>query len=57
MLDLEHGILDFNGFSFGPESTLDDLEQSGPPVRVENSASAGVVVARGTKIVQVNLTT
>lgn len=54
MLDLEHGILDFNGFSFGPESTLDDLEQSGPPVRAANSAFAGVVVAHGANIVQVD---
>lgn len=54
MLDLTNGILDLDGISFGPQTTLNDLKGSGLPVRVTVTPSTGTALARGTKIVHVD---
>lgn len=54
MLDLTRGILELDGTTFGPRTTLDQLSFSGLPVQVTRSPASGTALARGTGLVHVD---
>lgn len=54
MLDLTSGTLELDGTAFGPRTTLDQLRNSGLPIRAAGAPSAGITLVRGSGLVHVD---